>query len=163
MEMRFMNWIWTASAKKSKGKSRSNKGREKGRGSNLRPFAYRNQQQPFPNPLPHRSSRIIMIQQQSSFPQPFWHLPPHLLFPPHKNRRMMIQIIQLQLPPPKQLPRKPLSHPQSLSHLQPHPPLSRSSAHPQFVAAKSLMLNPPRFCLHSIICRRRKTCERQEE
>ena len=60
-----------------------------------------------------------MIQQQSPFPLPQLLLQP-IPLPPHAQRRMMIQRIEL--------------HPPSL---HPHPP--------QFVAAKSLMLNPPNF------------------
>ena len=60
-----------------------------------------------------------------SQPQPLF--PIHeLLFPQHKRR---ISINQIQLPPLLSL------------QPQPHPP-------PQFVAAKSLILNPPIFDLH---------------
>ena len=70
-----------------------------------------------------------MIQQESLpllQPHPF----PHPLFP-HRHIRQMIQRIQLQELSPKRL--FPLLHP----HL--------SSPHPQFVAAKSLIVNPPGF------------------
>ena len=78
-----------------------------------------------------------MIQQESLpllQPHPF----PHPLFP-HRHIRQMIQRIQLQELSPKRL--FPLPQPQLLLH--PH----LSSPHPQFVAAKSLIVNPP-----GIIC-----------
>lgn len=65
-------------------------------------------------------------------PHPF----PHPLFP-HRHIRQMIQRIQLQELSPKRL--FPLPQPQLLLH--PH----LSSPHPQFVAAKSLIVNPPGF------------------
>ena len=74
-----------------------------------------------------------MIQQESLpllQPHPF----PHPLFP---HIRQMIQRIQLQELSPKRL--FPLPQPQLLLH--PH----LSSPHPQFVAAKSLIVNPPGF------------------
>ena len=77
----------------------------------------------------------IMIQQESLpllQPHPF----PHPLFP-HRHIRQMIQRIQLQELSPKRL--FPLPQPQLLLH--PH----LSSPHPQFVAAKSLIVNPPGF------------------
>ena len=61
---------------------------------------------------------------------------PHPLFP-HRHIRQMIQRIQLQELSPKRL--FPLPQPQLLLH--PH----LSSPHPQFVAAKSLIVNPPGF------------------
>ena len=76
-----------------------------------------------------------MIQQESLpllQPHPF----PHPLFP-HRHIRQMIQRIQLQELSPKRL--FPLPQPQLLLH--PH----LSSPHPQFVAAKSLIVNPPGF------------------
>ena len=76
-----------------------------------------------------------MIQQESLpllHPHPF----PHPLFP-HRHIRQMIQRIQLQELSPKRL--FPLPQPQLLLH--PH----LSSPHPQFVAAKSLIVNPPDF------------------
>ena len=89
-----------------------------------------------------------MIQQESLpllQPHPF----PHPLFP-HRHIRQMIQRIQLQELSPKRL--FPLPQPQLLLH--PH----LSSPHPQFVAAKSLIVNPPGFvytsyyALLTIIC-----------
>ena len=65
-------------------------------------------------------------------PHPF----PYPLFP-HRHIRQMIQRIQLQELSPKRL--FPLPQPQLLLH--PH----LSSPHPQFVAAKSLIVNPPGF------------------
>lgn len=56
---------------------------------------------------------------------------------PHRHIRQMIQRIQLQELSPKRL--FPLPQPQLLLH--PH----LSSPHPQFVAAKSLIVNPPGF------------------
>ena len=76
-----------------------------------------------------------MIQQESLpllQPHPF----PHPLFP-HRHIRQMIQRIQLQELSPKRL--FPLPQPQLLLH--PH----LSSPHPQFVAAKSLIVKPPGF------------------
>ena len=76
-----------------------------------------------------------MIQQESLpllQPHPF----PYPLFP-HRHIRQMIQRIQLQELSPKRL--FPLPQPQLLLH--PH----LSSPHPQFVAAKSLIVNPPGF------------------
>mgnify|MGYP007012756034 CR=1 FL=1 len=96
----------------------------------------------------------MMIQQQSPFPLPHPLLHPKP-FPPHAQRRMMIQRMQLQEePPPKRLVPQPqlLLHPQSLPH--PHPLLHpQSLLHPQFVAAKSLMFVPPKesFCLQFMI------------
>ena len=77
-----------------------------------------------------------MIIQQESLPYPQLLLQPHPLFP-QRHIRQMIQRIQLQELSPKRL--VPLPHPQLL--LQPHPSL----LHPQFVAAKSLMVKPPIF------------------
>lgn len=117
-----------------------------GRGVNLCPV----QQNQHPNPLPHphRSRRMMMIQQQSPLP---WLQPQLLpqLFPPQRQSRMMIQIILQQFPPQLPIPQlpQPLLQPQLLSHPQP----VLSSPHPQFVAAKSLMLKSSKFCLHSII------------
>lgn len=110
---------------------------KKGRGNNL--CLCRNQQpQLLPHPPQSRSSTMI-IQQESPFPQPQLLLP-HPLFP-HRHIRQMIQRMQLQEPFPKRL--FPLPHPQVLLH--PH----RSSPHPQFVAAKSLIVNPPDFVYSS--------------
>ena len=84
---------------------------------------------------PQSRSSTIMIQQESLpllQPHPF----PHPLFP-HRHIRQMIQRIQLQELSPKRL--FPLPQPQLLLH--PH----LSSPHPQFVAAKSLIVNPPGF------------------
>ena len=90
-----------------------------------------------------------MIQQLSPLPHPLLH--PQPLFP-HRHSRMMIHRILQQELFPQERPQPllhPLSHPQPLL-LHPHPPLS--SPHPQFVAAKSLMLNPPEFLYTHIIC-----------
>lgn len=107
----------------------------KGRGNNLCPPQRYQQPQPLlPHPPQSRSS-TIMIQQESLpllQPHPF----PHPLFP-HRHIRQMIQRIQLQELSPKRL--FPLPQPQLLLH--PH----LSSPHPQFVAAKSLIVNPPGF------------------
>lgn len=71
-----------------------------------------------------------MIQHESlPQPQPF----PQPLFP-QRHIRQMIQRIQLQELSPKRLVPLPHPHPQLL--LQPQP----SFPHPQFVAAKSLMV-----------------------
>lgn len=70
-------------------------------------------------PLPHpqqKKRRIIIQKELQPFPQPLLH--PYPLFPSKRRRRMIIHTIELQLSP----------HP-------PHPP--------QFVAAKSLIKNPP--------------------
>ena len=75
----------------------------------------------------HTQKRQPLLQ-----PHPF----PHPLFP-HRHIRQMIQRIQLQELSPKRL--FPLPQPQLLLH--PH----LSSPHPQFVAAKSLIVNPPGF------------------
>ena len=107
-------------------------------------------QQPQPHPLPHSRSNTIMIQQLSPLPHPL--LQPQPLFP-HRHKRMMIQRILQQELFPQESPQPllhPLSHPQPLLLLQQHPPLS--SPQPQFVAAKSLMLNPPDFLYTLIIC-----------
>ena len=114
--------------------------------------------------FPHSRSSTIMIQQLSPLPQLLPHPLPHPLFP-HRHRRMMIQrILQQELLFPQESPHPlllhPLSHPQLLllphPHPQPqvHPPLS---SHPQFVAAKSLILNPPVFLYTPIICTGRKS------
>ena len=83
-----------------------------------------------------------MMIQQESLPYPQLLLQPHPLFP-QRHIRPMIQRIQLQELSPKRL--VPLPHPQLL--LQPHPSLP----HPQFVAAKSLMVKSSRFCSHFIL------------
>lgn len=106
----------------------------KGRGNNLCLPRYQQPQPLLPHPPQSRSS-TIMIQQESLpllQPHPF----PHPLFP-HRHIRQMIQRIQLQELSPKRL--FPLPQPQLLLH--PH----LSSPHPQFVAAKSLIVNPPGF------------------
>ena len=87
-----------------------------------------------PHPFPHKSRRRMMIQQLSL--QPLLLQPQPLLFP-QQHIRQMIQRIQLQELSPKRL--FPLPQPQLLLH--PH----LSSPHPQFVAAKSLIVNPPGF------------------
>ena len=87
---------------------------------------------PKPKPLPpqqQRSKRMMMMQLQSPpkrplLPHPLPQLPPPF---PHPPQRRSIRMIQIQLLPP-------LSHPHPLLH----PP-------PQFVAVKSLMLEPPKF------------------
>ena len=96
----------------------------------------------FPHPL-QRSRRRIMIQQLSPFPLPQLLLQP-IPFPQQAQRRMMIhRMLHPQELFPKESPH-PLSHPQLLLHPQfPHPQPGLSSPHPQFVAAKSLMLLPP--------------------
>ena len=98
---------------------------------------------------------MIMIQQESiPFPHP--HPQPLPLLLPQNKRRRIIHIIELQevlptlpktalLPHPLSQPH-PRSQPQLCSH--PHPQRSsphpqRSSPHPQFVAAKSLIFDPP--------------------
>ena len=124
--------------------------RKKGRGINLCPGLWRNQQpQPLFHPLPHppqRSKRIRMIQQQSP-PLPL--LPHPLLLLPQKHIRMMIQRIQLQefplnIPFPIEMPQPHplLPHPHPLSQPQPH----LSSPQPQFAAAKSLILYSSEIC-----------------
>ena len=85
----------------------------------------------------------MMIQQQSPFPfpQPLLHPIP---FPPHAQRRMMIQRM---LHPQEPFPKPESPHPQLLSQPQPFPQLLHPhpdlSSQPQFVAAKSLMSKPP--------------------
>lgn len=91
-------------------------------------------------PLQSRSNTMMI--QQESLPYPQLLLQPHPLFP-QRHIRQMIQRIQLQELSPKRL--VPLPHPQLL--LQPHPSLP----HPQFVAAKSLMVKSSRFCSHFIL------------
>lgn len=97
----------------------------------------------------------MRIQQESQppplFPQPQFQLFPHPLLFPHRQERMIIQRIQLQelLPNPGKVLPPPLfpqlhPHPQFVSH--PHPQFVLSSAHPQFVAAKSLILNLQNWC-----------------
>ena len=92
----------------------------------------KNQQKPFP-PHPHNRSSKMIIQLQS-FPQPLCCPQPQPLLPfPQQHKIKRIQIIELQSP--KHLP-------------SPHPlfPVQESShPHPQFVAAKSLIVNPPDF------------------
>ena len=91
----------------------------------------------------------MMIQQLSPLPHPLLH--PHPLLP-HRHSKIIIHRILQQELFPQESPQPllhPLSHPQPLL-LHPHPPLS--SPHPQFVAAKSLMLNPPEFLYTHIIC-----------
>lgn len=94
---------------------------------------------PHPQPLlfhPPQQNRRIRTSQQSE-------LQPLLLFPhpppPQQERRSRIQIILQPLFPNRLLLETPhpLSQPQPLSH-----------PHPQFVAAKSLMLIPPELSLH---------------
>ena len=78
---------------------------------------------------PPQQRRSKMIHKQS-FPPPHPLLPQNPpLLPQQQLNKMMIQRIEL--------------HPPSL---HPHPP--------QFVAAKSLMLNPPNFFLHCILWNR---------
>ena len=91
--------------------------------------------------LPKISAATTVIatsttEQQESLPLLQPHPFPHPLFP-HRHIRQMIQRIQLQELSPKRL--FPLPQPQLLLH--PH----LSSPHPQFVAAKSLIVNPPGF------------------
>ena len=96
------------------------------------------QPHPLPQPLPQprkllpfpQKSRSRIIQQQLSLPKPY-PLPQPLPFPQQASRRM----IQIQLLHPQPLLQPLLSHP-----------------HPQFVAAKSLILFPPRDHLQCIIC-----------
>ena len=87
-------------------------------------------------PKPPQQKRSRMIQRQLSFPQPF---PPNV-FPPH--------------PPQQQSSR--------MIHRQEDMPLPFSHPHPQFVAVKSLMLNPPiSYCLQFYSMRERRMCERR--
>ncbi len=88
-------------------------------------------QQPKPHPFPHppqqQRRRMIQIQLLSQpFPHP--HPPPLCPHPPQQHRSRMIQIMLLPHPP--------------------HPDAGASHPHPQFVAAKSLMLIPPELSLH---------------
>ena len=83
-----------------------------------------------PNPPQQKSRR--MIHRQLSLPHPF----PLNVLPPHPPQQQSRRIIHRQEDIPF-----PLSHP-----------------HPQFVAVKSLMLNPPfRFIYSFILCVRRKS------
>ena len=72
----------------------------------------------FPHPPQQKRSRII--QRQLSFPQPLPELRPQPL-PPQQHSNKMIQ------------------------RMEPHPPSLQEHPPPQFVAAKSLILNPPNF------------------
>ena len=106
------------------------------------------QPHPLPQPLPQprkllplpQQSRSRMIQQQLSPPKPH-PLPQPLPFPQQASRRM----IQIQLLHPQPLLQPLLSHP-----------------HPQFVAAKSLILFPPRDHLQCIICRIDRKVQKKE-
>ena len=76
-------------------------------------------------------------------PHPF---PPHFpLLLPQNKRRMMIHKIELQelFPELFQIGAPPFSQPQPQPHPVSQPQPHRSSPHPQFVAAKSLIKNPP--------------------
>ncbi len=109
-------------------------------------------QHPHPLLFPQSRSSTMIIQQLSPLPHPLPH--PHPLFP-HRHSRMMIHRILQQELFPQESPQpllQPLSQPQLLLHPQPF----LSSPHPQFVAAKSLMLNPPEFLYIYIICKVRK-------
>ena len=79
---------------------------------------------PFP-PKPPQQQRRRMIHRQLSLPHPFplKVLPPH---PPQQQRRRMI-------------------------HRQEDIPFPFSHPHPQFVAVKSLMLNPPVELLFTVL------------
>ena len=144
------SWIWTAWKRKGRrrrpGRRRSRKDGERekkgGRGDNLCRFFRPGSpgkdsllfvgipvhQYPHPQPLPpHRRRRIRIIQQLSPHP-PLLPRPQPLLLP-QRLRRMMIQRMQLQ----ELFPNAPAAA-GLLSH--PHP----SFPHPQFVAAKSLIL-----------------------
>lgn len=87
---------------------------------------------------------------------------PQPLFPnpPQQQRRRMIHR-QLSLPhplPPNPFPHPPQQQRRRIIHRQEDIPFPFSHPHPQFVAVKSLMLNPPnRFIYSSILCRRRKS------
>ena len=88
---------------------------------------------PFPLPQPPQQQRSRMIQRQLlSHPHPFPQPLPQPLCPqpPQQQRSRMIQRELFPHPHPPQ-PGAGLSHP-----------------HPQFVAAKSLMLFPPEISLH---------------
>ena len=80
--------------------------------------------QPFP-PNPPQQQRSRMIHRQLSFPQPF---PPNP-FPPQ---------------PPQQQSRR-------MIHRHEDIPLPLSHPHPQFVAVKSLILNPPVGLLFTVL------------
>ena len=87
---------------------------------------------------------------------------PQPLFPnpPQQQRRRMIHR-QLSLPhpfPPNPFPHPPQQQRRRMIHRQEDMPFPFSHPHPQFVAVKSLMLNPPnRFIYSSILCRSRKS------
>lgn len=92
-------------------------------------------QHPHPHPLPpnppqQKSRRMIHRQLSLPHPLPLNVLPPH---PPQQQSRRII-------------------------HRQEDIPFPLSHPHPQFVAVKSLMLNPPfRFIYSFIVCVRRKS------
>lgn len=100
-----------------------------------------------------RAKCVTSDQQQPLFPHP-----------PQQKRRRMIQI-QLSQPDPLLLRPKPLPpHPpqqqsRMMSHRQEDIPFPLSHPHPQFVAVKSLMLNPPiRFCLQFYSMQGKRMC-----
>ncbi len=92
---------------------------------------------PFPLPQPPQQQRSRMIQRRCCHIHPFPQPLPQPLCPqpPQQQRSRMIQRELFPHPHPPQ-PGAGLSHP-----------------HPQFVAAKSLMLFPPEISLHFSICR----------
>ena len=96
-------------------------------------------QHPHPQPLfPHSRSSTIMIQQLSPFPHP-----------PQQKRSRIIQR-QLSFPQPlpelRPQPLPPQQHSNKMiQRMEPHPPSLQEHPPPQFVAAKSLILNPPNF------------------
>ena len=116
-----------------KGKQTAERRKYRGKEQKGRPLAApqsleMSDQQPKPHPFPHppqqQRRRMIQIQLLSQpFPHP--HPPPLCPHPPQQHRSRMIQIMLL-----------------------PHPDAGASHPHPQFVAAKSLMLIPPELSLH---------------
>ena len=109
----------------------------------------------YDNQKPHPQQLSNRIQIRASQPQPFPLLFPP--YPPQQHRSRMIQIASLQPFPPRKEP-LPFPHPPPQQHkskiiqimlLHPHP---LSLEHPQFVAAKSLMLIASRFLftIHSM-------------
>ena len=103
---------------------------------------------------------FLLYQRSDQHPHPFPLnvLPPN---PPQQQSRRMIQR-QLSLPHPFPLnvlpPHPPQQQSRRIIHRQEDIPFPLSHPHPQFVAVKSLMLNPPfRFIYSFILCVRRKS------
>ena len=96
-------------------------------------FTKDQQKPPLLPPQQHKSSSIQIISYPHPLPQPLFPKQPPNPLPPQQHKIRMSQMILHPFPP--------LWHP--------HP-----QSHPQFVAVKSLMRNPPCFSIQFTVCRR---------